>query len=118
MKAMLNPDRLTGKRVNHVVFGRGRILHVQDGYMHVSFGGVERMFEYPAAFSQYMTIEDKRLRPLLPECVPAQRTPAPARPVRRKTEGFVRDEYRGRGFGGVFWGGWGPGAAGQITFLS
>ena len=40
-----------------------------------------------------MTIEDKRLRPLLPECVPAQRTPAPARPVRRKTEGFVRDEY-------------------------
>lgn len=98
MKAMLNPDRLTGKRVNHVVFGRGRILRVQDGYMHVSFGGVERMFEYPAAFSQYMTIEDKRLRPLLPECVPAQRTrtPAPARPVRpvrRKTEGFVRDEY-------------------------
>ena len=77
MKAMLNPDRLTGKRVNHVVFGRGRILRVQDGYMHVSFGGVERMFEYPAAFSQYMTIEDKRLRPLLPECVPAQRTPAP-----------------------------------------
>ena len=65
MKAMLNPDQLTGKRVNHVVFGRGRILHVQDGYMHVSFGGVERMFEYPAA----------------------------ARPVRRKTEGFVRDEY-------------------------
>ena len=56
MKAMLNPDRLTGKRVNHVVFGRGRILRVQDGYMHVSFGGVERMFEYPAAFSQYMTI--------------------------------------------------------------
>ena len=45
MKAMLNPDRLTGKRVNHVVFGRGRILRVQDGYMHVSFGGVERMFE-------------------------------------------------------------------------
>ena len=35
----------------------------------------------------------ERLRPLLPECVPAQRTPAPARPVRRKTEGFVRDEY-------------------------
>lgn len=47
------------------------------------------MFEYPAVFSQYMTIEDKRLRPLLPEGVPAQRTPAPARPVRRKTEGFV-----------------------------
>lgn len=93
MKGVLNPDRLTGKRVDHIVFGRGRILRVQDGYMHVAFGGVERMFEYPAAFSRYMTIQDKRLRPLLPECMPAPSTATPTRPARRKNENFVRDEY-------------------------
>lgn len=51
MKAMLNPDRLTGKRVNHVVFGRGRILHVQDGYMHVSFGGWSGCLSIPPSLA-------------------------------------------------------------------
>lgn len=93
MAAALNPDRLTGKRVEHVVFGRGRITDVKDGYMHVSFSGVERMFEYPDAFSHYMTIEDKRLKPLLPQCVPAERRPVDSHPARRKMTSYVNDEY-------------------------
>ena len=86
------PERLIGKRVKHFAFGTGCVTQARGGYIVVRFGGVERMFEYPAAFGAYLTVQDKRLQKLLPVCTrdPAQ----PARPaVRRKKRGYVHDEY-------------------------
>ncbi len=95
MKAAVTPESLVGKKVTHVVFGKGRVTRFQDDYIVACFDGVERMFEFPDAFRHYLTVEDKKLRALLPACEPV--------PVREKTDadkarkkrdsGFVRDEY-------------------------
>ena len=97
----MNAERLVGEKIHHTVFGGGQIIRTQgDHYIVADFDGTERMFEYPAAFSQYLTADDEALRPYLPVCTPAKkenRTEAPrrGRPIKKKGkgEGFVRDEY-------------------------
>lgn len=93
MKAPVAPERLAGKRVTHVTFGKGRISRVEDNYIVVAFGKVERKFEYPEAFRHYLTADDKKLRALLPECEPMPVREKPAVPAKKKDSGFVRDEY-------------------------
>ena len=92
--------RLIGEKITHVAFGQGCVIRAQgDNYIVVDFGGVERMFEFPAAFSQYLTVDNEQLRPDLPICMPVQKRPAAqrrSRPVQKKkndSEGFIRDEY-------------------------
>lgn len=98
----MNADRLVGEKINHIVFGCGLVTRTQgDDYIVADFNGTERMFEYPAAFSRYLTVEDEQLRPFLPVCTPAVRekradTPRRGRPMKTKkgkSEGFIRDEY-------------------------
>ena len=86
------PEQLIGKRVKHFAFGTGRVTQTRGDYIVVCFGGVERMFEYPAAFGEYLTIQDKRLQKQLPVCThdPVQSV-RPA--VRRRKRGYVHDEY-------------------------
>lgn len=100
----MKAERLVGEKITHIAFGRGCVTRTQgDDYIVADFGGTERMFEFPSAFSRYLTADNEQLRPFLPVC-----TPAPARkeeephrrgrPVMKKkkaggSEGFIRDEY-------------------------
>ena len=87
----LDPQRLAGKRVTHYVFGKGSVTRVSKDTITVSFGKTERMFEYPAAFGEYLTVEDKRLQKVLPVCTKAPPPPKP--PAKGNRRGFVHDEY-------------------------
>lgn len=92
MKAsQLRPETLVGKRVEHYMFGKGKVVRAQDGYIVAAFCGVERMFEFPAAFGEYLTVVDKRLQKVLPVCTRAH-VDAPPPPRGRKST-FVYDEY-------------------------
>ena len=87
----LDPQRLAGKRVTHYVFGKGSVTRVSDEYITVAFGKTERTFEFPTAFGEYLTVEDKRLQKVLPACTKAPPPPRP--PVKGKKRSFVSDEY-------------------------
>lgn len=87
-----DPEKLIGKRVIHVLFGRGRITGVRGGCIVADIDGVERMFEYPAAFGTYLTIADKKLRTALPPCDPITRE-MPSKPAGRRMSNFIHDEY-------------------------
>ena len=98
----MNAKRLVGEKIHHTVFGSGLVIRTQgEDYIVADFNGTERMFEYPAAFSQYLTADDESLRPFLPACTPVKReksagAPRRGRPVKSKkgkSEGFIRDEY-------------------------
>lgn len=98
----MKAERLIGEKIHHIVFGSGLVTRTQgEDYIVANFDGTERMFEYPAAFSQYLTADDEALRPFLPVCTPAVRekradTPRRGRPIKKdkgKSEGFIRDEY-------------------------
>lgn len=98
----MNAERLIGEKINHIVFGCGLVTRTQgDDYIVADFDGTERMFEYPAAFKEYLTVEDEQLRPFLPACTPKVRenpsdVPRRGRPMKKKgkgSEGFIRDEY-------------------------
>lgn len=86
------PERLLGKRVTHFSFGKGLVTQARSGYIVVSFGPVERMFEFPAAFGEYLTVEDKRLQKVLPVCRKTPAAPAKTAP-KPKRRSYVRDEY-------------------------
>ena len=88
------PEKLLGKRVTHFVFGKGKVTRVQGDYIVAAFGGTERMFEFPAAFGEYLTVEDKRLQKYLPVCqktAPEAVRRAPAKG--KKAASFIKDEY-------------------------
>jgi len=87
-----DPASLIGKRVIHVTFGKGRIRDTHGGYIVADFDGVERMFEYPAAFGTYLTIGDKKLRGVLPACDPVMR-PQQTKPAVKSSNSFIQDEY-------------------------
>lgn len=97
----MKAERLIGERINHIAFGKGCVTRAQgENYIVADFGGVERMFEFPAAFSQYLTVENEQLRPCLPVCTPAaprRAEPRRGRPAQKKkksgSEGFIHDEY-------------------------
>lgn len=98
----MNAERLVGEKINHIVFGCGLVTRTQGtDYIVADFNGTERMFEYPAAFSEYLTVEDEQLQSLLPVCTPKVRekradTPRRGRPAKKGkggSEGFIRDEY-------------------------
>lgn len=86
----LTADKLVGKRITHYIFGRGKVTRAQEHYIFADFHGVERMFEFPAAFGTYLTVEDKRLQTVLPVCT---RTPQPAAPARPRRLSALHDEY-------------------------
>ena len=98
----MKAERLVGEKIHHTVFGCGLVTRTQDEkYIIADFNGTERMFEYPAAFTQYLTVDAEDLRPFLPECTPVVHekradTPRRSRPIKAKkgkSEGFIRDEY-------------------------
>ena len=96
----MKAERLVGEKITHIAFGQGCVTRTQgEDYIVADFGGTERMFEFPAAFSHYLTADNEQLRPFLPECTPVSRSAAPrhrGRPVQKKknsSEGFIRDEY-------------------------
>ena len=96
----MKAERLIGEKIAHIAFGQGCVTRTQgDDYIVVDFGGTERMFEFPTAFSLYLTVDNEQLRPDLPVCVPVQKRPQAirrGRPVQKKkkdSEGFIRDEY-------------------------
>lgn len=98
----MKAERLVGERIHHVVFGCGLVTRTQgEDYIVADFDGTERMFEYPAAFTQYLTVDAEDLRPFLPVCTPPAQsksadTPRRGRPAKArkgKSEGFIRDEY-------------------------
>ena len=86
----MNAKRLVGEKIHHTVFGSGLVIRTQgEDYIVADFNGTERMFEYPAVFSQYLTVDDESLRPFLPVCTPAKRekradAPRRGRPVKIK----------------------------------
>ena len=88
----MRPEKLVGKRVTHFSFGRGKVTRVQEGYIWASFGGTERMFEFPAAFGEYLTVEDKRLQKYLPVCQKSAPEPARRAPVKGKRPVLIKDE--------------------------
>lgn len=98
----MKAERLVGEKIHHVVFGSGLVTRTQgEEYIVADFDGTERMFEYPAAFSQYLTVDAEDLRPYLPVCMPPKKekradTPRRGRPAKARKgggEGFIRDEY-------------------------
>jgi len=98
----MKAERLVGEKIHHVVFGGGLVTRTQgNDYIVADFNGTERMFEFPAAFTEYLTADDEALRPFLPVCTPKPResraeAPRRGRPVKKskgKSEGFIRDEY-------------------------
>lgn len=95
----MKAERLVGEMIHHTVFGRGLVTRTQgNDYIVADFDGTERMFEYPAAFSRYLTVDAEDLRPFLPVCTPPAKQERPARrgrPLKSKKggEGFIRDEY-------------------------
>lgn len=98
----MKAERLVGEKIHHTVFGCGLVTRTQDEkYIIADFNGTERMFEYPAAFQEYLTVDDEALRPFLPVCTPIVREKRadpprrgrPMKPKKGKSEGFIRDEY-------------------------
>ena len=95
----MKAERLIGEKITHIAFGAGCVTRTQgEEYIIADFNGVERMFEFPAAFSQYLTADNELLQSDLPVCTPVKREAAPrrSRPMPKKkkdSEGFIRDEY-------------------------
>jgi len=96
----MKAERLIGEKITHIAFGAGCVTRTQgEEYIVADFDGVERMFEFPAAFSLYLTADNEQLRPELPVCTPVKRdtTPRRGRPVQKKkkdgSDGFIHDEY-------------------------
>ena len=95
----MKAERLVGEKIHHTVFGCGLVTRTQgNDYIVADFDGTERMFEYPAAFSQYLMVDAEELRPFLPVCTPPAKKERPlrrGRPMKasKGSEGFIRDEY-------------------------
>lgn len=99
----MKAERLVGEKVTHIAFGSGCVTRTQgEDYIVADFNGTERMFEFPSAFSRYLTADNEQLRPFLPVCAPAparaegENASRRGRPAKKKSsgsEGFIRDEY-------------------------
>lgn len=50
--------------VHHQTFGQGEVIQVSDDFVSVSFPQPhgEKKFQYPAAFSSHLTIEDDSIK--------------------------------------------------------
>jgi len=53
---------LAGKKVQHTAFGPGTILRQDGDYITVQFAAGEKMFVFPDAFSQFLSIADHTLQ--------------------------------------------------------
>lgn len=54
-----------GDKVNHISFGKGKIVEEGDGFVKVSFNKKdigEKSFVFPDAFSKFLTYDDKELQ--------------------------------------------------------
>ena len=95
----MKAERLIGEKITHIAFGAGCVTRTQgEEYIVADFNGVERMFEFPAAFSEYLTADNEMLRGDFPVCTPVKRESLPHRgrsmPKKKKdSESFIRDEY-------------------------